>query len=208
MERVDDTEKEMHRMMKYLNAVENMMSGNDLSHIKRMLDYTGQSVKHHSKAYTGIKQQVEDMNKEATSALSKISTHNSDVKRMLLESEQASRKLATKVVIHEEDSEDDAAEKQDHIHLGAERALDVSLQRQKEDIVDKLIGMNSNMRAFSSNVEEKLQRAYKAGNYAKKFGFEGMSTKNMDEDWETKSAMTGGGAGSMTAFEKILHKDN
>jgi len=41
MERVDDTEKEMHRMMKYLNAVENMMSGNDLSHIKRMLDYTG-----------------------------------------------------------------------------------------------------------------------------------------------------------------------
>jgi len=165
-------------------------------------------VKHHSKAYTGIKQQVEDMNKEATSALSKISTHNSDVKRMLLESEQASRKLATKVVIHEEDSEDDAAEKQDHIHLGAERALDVSLQRQKEDIVDKLIGMNSNMRAFSSSVEEKLQRAYKAGNYAKKFGFEGMSTKNMDEDWETKSAMSGGGAGSMTAFEKILHKDN
>ena len=68
--------------------------------------------------------------------------------------------------------------------------------------------MNSNMRAFSSNVEEKLNRAYKAGNYAKKFGFEGMSTKNMDEDLETKSQISGGAPGNMTAFEKILHKDN
>ena len=30
MERVDKTEQEMHQMMKYLNAVENMMSGDDL----------------------------------------------------------------------------------------------------------------------------------------------------------------------------------
>ena len=50
------------------------------------------------------------------------------------------------------------------------------------------------MRSFASNVEERLQNAMKAGNYAKKFGYEGMSTKNMDEDWETKSAMSQGNA--------------
>lgn len=47
------------------------------------------------------------MNKEASETLNKMSAHNDDVKRLLLESEQTSRKLATKVVIHEEDSEDE-----------------------------------------------------------------------------------------------------
>lgn len=52
-------------MMRYLNAVEAMMSGDDLAQIKKMLDYTGQNVKHHSKAYSGIKMQIETMNNEA-----------------------------------------------------------------------------------------------------------------------------------------------
>jgi len=42
-------------MMNYLNAVESMMGGDDLGHIRRMLDYTGKSVNHHSKAYSKIK---------------------------------------------------------------------------------------------------------------------------------------------------------
>jgi len=67
--------------------------------------------------------------------------------------------------------------------------------------------MNTNMRAFSSEVEEKLNAAYKAGNYSKKFGYEGLNNKNMDDDWETKSAMSGGGK-KPSAFDKILHKDN
>ena len=55
MDRVDNTEKDLHDMMKYLNQVEDMMAGNDLGHIRKMLDYTTQSVKHHSKAYSNIK---------------------------------------------------------------------------------------------------------------------------------------------------------
>jgi hypothetical protein len=90
--------------------------------------------------------------------------------------------------------------------MANEKVMDVSLQAQKEDIVGKLIGMNSNIRQFSSDVEERLQRAMKAGNYTKKFGYEGMSTRNMDEDIDTKSAI--GGGNSMTAFDKLLHKDN
>ena len=57
-------------------------------------------------------------------------------------------------------------------------------------------------------MEERLQRAYKAGNYTKKFGYEGLNTQNMDEDFETKSAISLGPAGSMSTFEKILNKDN
>lgn len=91
--------------------------------------------------------------------------------------------------------------------VGAERGLDVSLQKQKESIVDTLLNMNSNMRSFSTNVEDKLQRAYKEGNYAKKFGFEGLSNRNVDEEWEKKSVMSSGGS-KPTAFDKILHKDN
>ena len=47
------------------------------------------------------------MNQDAESALRKISQHNEDVQSMLKETEELNRKLQTKVVIHEEESEED-----------------------------------------------------------------------------------------------------
>lgn len=41
--------------------------------------------------------------------------------------------------------------------------------------MDQLIGMNSSMREFSCNVEDKLKKAYKTGNYTKKFGYDQLS---------------------------------
>ena len=73
----------MKQMMSYLNAVEDMMAGDDLAQIRRMLDVTSDSVKHHSKAYSNIKDRVNEMNKDAGSALDSISKYNDDVKRML-----------------------------------------------------------------------------------------------------------------------------
>lgn len=87
--------------------------------------------------------------------------------------------------------------------MGNEHVLDVSLQKQKEDIVDKLVAMNSSMRTFSSNVEDRLQRAYRAGDYAKKFGYEGLNTRNMDDNFESESARRN----STSTYEKLLHKD-
>ena len=55
---VNQTEKDMNSMMKYLDAVEGMMGGDDLAQIRRMLNYTTQSVDHHSKAYSNIKIEV------------------------------------------------------------------------------------------------------------------------------------------------------
>lgn len=57
-----ETERDMHKMMKYLDAVEGMMGGDDLAQIRRMLKFTSKSVKHHSKAYSNIKTEVESMN--------------------------------------------------------------------------------------------------------------------------------------------------
>lgn len=50
--------------------------------------------------------------------------------------------------------------------------------------MDQLIGMNSNIRSFATDVEERLKRAYKAGNYSKKFGYENVSSATHDELYE------------------------
>ena len=42
-------------MMRYLASVENMMEGDDLTEIRKMLATTGVSVEQHSKAYNNLK---------------------------------------------------------------------------------------------------------------------------------------------------------
>ena len=68
--------------------------------------------------------------------------------------------------------------------------------------------MNSNIRQFASDVEDRLNRVHKAGAYDKRFGYVGMNTKNMDEDVENKSVISSTSGGKMSAFDKLLHKDN
>ena len=107
MERVDKTEHDMQEMMRYLASVEDMMYGDDLSEIKKQLEITGTSVDHHSKAYNALKLQVDGINKDATAALGRFNGTGDDIQKILLETEQ--RKMATKVVIYEDDSEDEDA---------------------------------------------------------------------------------------------------
>lgn len=56
----------------------------------------------------------------------------------------------------EDEDEYEEEERDKGISMANERVLDVSLQKQKEDIVGKLMSMNSNIRTFSNNVEERL----------------------------------------------------
>ena len=74
---------------------------------------------------------------------------------MLKDSDKNARKLGTKVAILEENEDEDDAMTQG-ISNANEPKLDVSLQRQKEDIVGKLVGMNDNIRAFAGQVEDRL----------------------------------------------------
>ena len=175
-----------------------------------MLKFTSQSVAHHAQAYTDLKAEVEELNSGADVALKSVSKHDEDINRMLLDSQARARERSTKVAILEEDEEDEEFKGDPYanvagISMAKEKVLDVSLQKQQEEIVDKLIGMNDNIRLYATNVEDRLKQAYKAGGYNKKFGYEGMNTSNMDEDWENKSQKS---TGNMSTFEKLLHKDN
>ena len=62
------------------------------------------------------------------------------------------------------------------------------------------------MRAFGSEIEQRLQKAARGGNYEKKFGFEGFSTKSMDQPFDKGSV--GSSSGPQSAFDKLLAKDN
>ena len=69
--------------------------------------------------------------------------------------------------------------------------------------------MNQNIRSFATDVEERLKRAYKAGNYSKKFGFDNMSATDYNEDdlyEESKDQQPS--SASNSAFDRILNKDN
>lgn len=53
----------MKDMLKYLNEVEEMMGGNDLAQIRKMIRYQTETLDHHILSYDKIKSHVDDMNK-------------------------------------------------------------------------------------------------------------------------------------------------
>ena len=65
--------------MRYLASVEDMMGGDDLGEIRKMLDTTGTSVEHHSKAYNVLKVKVDEINREALTSLGRFSKTGDDV---------------------------------------------------------------------------------------------------------------------------------
>ena len=69
----------MQEMMRYLTSVEDMMGGDDLTEIYKMLETTGTSVQHHSKAYNNLKLQVDSLNKNATEALGQFADSSDDI---------------------------------------------------------------------------------------------------------------------------------
>jgi hypothetical protein len=59
---------------------------------------------------------------------------------------------------------------------GAQKGSSVPLERQKTDIIDVLDRMHSNMREYSMDFEDKLEKVHASlgGQGGKKFGFENM----------------------------------
>lgn len=53
-----------------------------------------------------------------------------------------------------------------------------SQEGQKKSIVNQLMGMNSSMRDFATDIESRLDRAYKVG-ATKKFGYDGITNTAM-----------------------------
>ena len=55
LDKVDKYESEMQDMMKYLCRLENLMAGDDLKEIGKMIDCTRTTVDKHSKAFDNLK---------------------------------------------------------------------------------------------------------------------------------------------------------
>ena len=71
-----------------------------------------------------MKLQVDSLNKNATEALGQFASSSDDISKLLLETEE--RKNATKVVIYEDDSEDDY-DAQEGINVGQDKLHEESL---------------------------------------------------------------------------------
>lgn len=65
LDQVDKHERDFKDMLNYLNEVEEMMGGNDLAQIRKMMRYQNETMDQHIKAYDKIKTSVTEMNKEA-----------------------------------------------------------------------------------------------------------------------------------------------
>lgn len=50
-------------MLKYLNELEDMMGGNDLAQIRKMIKAQNETLDHHIDSYDKIKTHVDDLNK-------------------------------------------------------------------------------------------------------------------------------------------------
>jgi hypothetical protein len=74
---IDNLEEEMKNMLSYLDDVDGMMGNDDdLKQIKRMIDYSGATMKEHFAGVDKISDNVTILNGEAFGALSDLS--NSD----------------------------------------------------------------------------------------------------------------------------------
>ena len=75
--------------------------------------------------YNQIKKQVDELNTGAISAMKKIGKHNTDVQRMVLDSEQRQRSTQLKVAIpeerHDSDEEYDKADESESIRVGGKK---------------------------------------------------------------------------------------
>ena len=88
LEQVEKHERDMNDMLKYLNEVEDMMGGNDLAQIRKMMKYSNDTMEQHKVAYDKIKTNVDGMNKSALEAMKSISEYAPEVKGLIKESEK------------------------------------------------------------------------------------------------------------------------
>ena len=164
-------------------------------------------------AYDKIKTNVMDMNKGAMDTLKSIQKHAPEFKELYTQQEKYNAEFETQLAVIEEERKNYKKEKktEKRVRIKGDKRSDEEdenvfetggfgqkkeekrintepLEKQKMDIVNQLIGMSDEIRRFSNNVEEKLQHAHRsAGAFEKKFGYKGMTVKQIDEHIDTTS---------------------
>ena len=93
LDQVDKHERDFKDMLNYLNEVEEMMGGNDLAQIRKMMRYQNETMDQHIKAYDKIKTSVTEMNKEALETLKGISKYAPEMAEFIQDNERQNIEL-------------------------------------------------------------------------------------------------------------------
>jgi hypothetical protein len=76
LDEVDQHERDMNDMLKYLSEVEELIHGQDLKSIQSMMDVTKDNMDQHFQAYDKLKDSISTMNKQAEDAIESLNFYD------------------------------------------------------------------------------------------------------------------------------------
>eukprot|EP00347_Sterkiella_histriomuscorum_P006826 403351287 len=165
LDELDQHEKDMNDMLKYLSEVEDLIKGQDLKSIQQMMDVTKDTMTQHFQACDKFKGQILEIDTQAEAAIKVLNFYESDGKNVDGYKKNSAAGTQLQRVI----------EDMDEAELMNNKKNKPSHEQSKSTIVNKLYGMNQSIRDFTSDLESRLDRAYKSG-ATKKFGYDGLTT--------------------------------
>jgi len=115
LEDLDQHERDMNDMLKYLQEVDDMIKGQDLQTIQQMMDVTKDTMSQHFEAYDKFKGQIDTINLQADAAINSLNFYeNLEAKsKEAIASAKTAKKVSTQLErVTEENGrgEDDEAE--------------------------------------------------------------------------------------------------
>ena len=78
MDDLEQHERDMNDMLKYLSEVEDLIKGQDLTSIQQMMDVTKETMTQHFSAYDKFKEQLLTINSQADEAISLLEKYDDD----------------------------------------------------------------------------------------------------------------------------------
>lgn len=159
---VEKHEEDFKTMMKYLNEVESLVCGSEFTQIQSMIGCGQDHLGVHVKGYDKLFKDINTMRDDALDTIKLAAKYDSKAAKIASQSVAAQERLNGQLVEIKEDkvAEDKISSpvfKQESMNLGGNPTKDsVPLQKQKDDIVNKLMNMESDMRGYTDDIETKL----------------------------------------------------
>ena len=143
---LDQQEKEMNDMMKYLTEVEELIKGQDLQSIQSMMDVTKDVMSQHMVAYDKFKEQIDQINSQADAAISSLTFYDPEPRKP--SDSRALAQVKEEEPASDTSSEPDGLESSDSDEDRVARPLPNrrkggSQEEKKSDIVKTLMGMST-----------------------------------------------------------------
>lgn len=196
---LDEHEKDMNDMYRYLTDMEDLIKGQDLQSIQQMMDVTKDTMSQHFEAYDKFKGQIDTINAQADQAINSLNFYEqqedvSDTLSMVSSVASTVASKTTKQLDRVLEQRRDSSSSSDGGVAGSgssdddnanSRKVKISQEENKGDIVKTLMGMNNQMRDFSRDVESRLDKV-KQG---KKYGYDNINQVNIYEGTKDDRAL-------------------